>query len=79
MGERIKLAPGRTARGPASSEPSPAEDLARYLAKHVKRIDAKDLRFVEQIQNGVHETVYPPEYVAKKPVYPFPGWTGGGK
>jgi branched-chain amino acid transport system substrate-binding protein len=34
---------------------------------------------VEQIQNGVHETVYPPEYVAKKPVYPFPGWTGGGK
>lgn len=36
---------------------------------------------VEQIQNGVHETVYPPQYVAKKPVYPFPGWnvTGGGK
>lgn len=33
---------------------------------------------VEQIQKGVHETVYPPQYVAKKPVYPFPGW-GGGK
>jgi branched-chain amino acid transport system substrate-binding protein len=29
---------------------------------------------VEQIQNGVHETVYPPKYVSKKPVYPFPGW-----
>jgi branched-chain amino acid transport system substrate-binding protein len=29
---------------------------------------------VEQIQHGVHETVYPPQYVAKKPVYPFPGW-----
>ena len=36
---------------------------------------------VEQIQLGVHETVYPPQYVAKKPVYPFPGWNviGGGK
>jgi branched-chain amino acid transport system substrate-binding protein len=29
---------------------------------------------VEQIQNGVHETVYPPPYVSKKPVWPFPGW-----
>lgn len=29
---------------------------------------------VEQIQNGVHQTVYPPKYVSKKPVYPFPGW-----
>ncbi|MGZ4807715.1 MAG: ABC transporter substrate-binding protein [Thermoanaerobaculia bacterium] len=29
---------------------------------------------VEQIQNGVHETVYPPEFAPKKPVYPFPGW-----
>jgi len=29
---------------------------------------------VEQIQNGVHQTVYPPRYVSKKPVYPFPGW-----
>jgi branched-chain amino acid transport system substrate-binding protein len=34
---------------------------------------------VEQIQNGVHETVYPAQYVAKKPVYPFPGWNAGGK
>ncbi len=36
---------------------------------------------VEQIQKGIHETVYPPQYVAKKPVYPFPGWNavGGGK
>ena len=32
---------------------------------------------VEQIQNGIHETVYPPQYVAKKPVYPFPGWSRG--
>jgi branched-chain amino acid transport system substrate-binding protein len=29
---------------------------------------------VEQIQRGIHETVYPPQYVASKPVYPFPGW-----
>ncbi len=29
---------------------------------------------VQQIQNGVHETVYPPQYAPKKPVYPFPGW-----
>jgi branched-chain amino acid transport system substrate-binding protein len=29
---------------------------------------------VEQIQNGVHETVYPPQFAPKKPVYPFPGW-----
>lgn len=33
---------------------------------------------VEQIQHGVHETVYPPKYVAKKPVYPFPGWLANG-
>lgn len=26
---------------------------------------------VEQIQNGRHETVWPPEYGTKKPVYPF--------
>jgi branched-chain amino acid transport system substrate-binding protein len=26
---------------------------------------------VEQIQNGKHETVYPPKYVSKKPLYPF--------
>lgn len=36
----ITLAPGRTARGPARSEPSPAEDLARFLGTHVKRVDA---------------------------------------
>lgn len=29
---------------------------------------------VEQIQNGKHETVYPPKFVSKKPVYPFPNW-----
>jgi branched-chain amino acid transport system substrate-binding protein len=29
---------------------------------------------VEQVQNGVHETVYPPKYTSKKAVYPFPGW-----
>jgi branched-chain amino acid transport system substrate-binding protein len=29
---------------------------------------------VEQIQNGVHVTVYPPKYASHKPVYPFPGW-----
>lgn len=31
---------------------------------------------VEQIQNGKHVTVYPPQYAPKgqKPVYPFPGW-----
>lgn len=29
---------------------------------------------VEQIQNGVHETVYPSQFAPKKPVYPFPGW-----
>jgi len=34
----------------------------------------KHQMLVEQIQNGVHQTVYPPKYVSKKPVYPFPGW-----
>ncbi len=29
---------------------------------------------VEQIQNGKHETVYPPQFTSKKPVYPFPRW-----
>jgi branched-chain amino acid transport system substrate-binding protein len=29
---------------------------------------------VEQIQNGVHETVYPPQFAPRKPIYPFPGW-----
>jgi len=26
---------------------------------------------VEQIQNGRHETVWPPTYATKKPLYPF--------
>ena len=34
----------------------------------------KHQMLVEQIQNGMHQTVYPPRYVSKKPVYPFPGW-----
>lgn len=29
---------------------------------------------VEQILDGVHETVWPPQFAPKKPVYPFPGW-----
>jgi branched-chain amino acid transport system substrate-binding protein len=29
---------------------------------------------VEQIQKGHHETVWPPKFAAKKPVWPFPGW-----
>jgi branched-chain amino acid transport system substrate-binding protein len=29
---------------------------------------------VEQIQAGVHQTVYPVQYSPKKAVYPFPGW-----
>lgn len=29
---------------------------------------------VQQILNGVHETVYPPQFAPKKPVYPFSGW-----
>jgi branched-chain amino acid transport system substrate-binding protein len=34
----------------------------------------KHQMLVEQVQNGRHETVYPPQHAAKKPVYPFPGW-----
>jgi len=34
----------------------------------------KHQMLVEQILNGVHETVYPPQFAPKKPVYPFPGW-----
>ena len=30
---------------------------------------------VEEIQNGKHQTVWPPAFAAKKPVYPFPGWS----
>jgi branched-chain amino acid transport system substrate-binding protein len=35
----------------------------------------KHQMLVEQIQNGAHETVYPPQFAPKKPVYPFPGWS----
>ncbi len=34
----------------------------------------KHQMLVEQIQNGKFETVYPPRFVAGKPVYPFVGW-----
>ena len=34
----------------------------------------KHQMLVEQVQNGRHETVYPPQQAAKKPIYPFPGW-----
>src|SRR5712692_4408498 len=34
----------------------------------------KHQMLVEQIQNGAHVTVYPSQYVTKKPVYPFPGF-----
>ena len=34
----------------------------------------KHQMLVEQIQNGKFETVYPPQFVAGKPVYPFLGW-----
>ncbi len=34
----------------------------------------KHQMLVEQIQNGKFETVYPPQFVAGKPVYPFIGW-----
>ncbi len=34
----------------------------------------KHQMLVEQILDGRHETVYPPQYVSRKPVYPFPGW-----
>lgn len=30
---------------------------------------------VQQILNGVHETVYPPQFAPKKPLYPFSGWS----
>jgi branched-chain amino acid transport system substrate-binding protein len=30
---------------------------------------------VEQVQNGRHETVWPLKEAAKKPIWPFPGWT----
>jgi len=31
----------------------------------------KHQMLVEQIQNGKHETVWPPDYATKKPVFPF--------
>lgn len=34
----------------------------------------KHQMLVEQIRNGVHETVWPPQFAPKKPSYPFPGW-----
>ncbi len=34
----------------------------------------KHQMLVEQILNGKFETVYPPQFVAGKPVYPFVGW-----
>jgi branched-chain amino acid transport system substrate-binding protein len=34
----------------------------------------KHQMLVEQIQNGVFVTVYPPQYASGKPVYPFPGF-----
>jgi len=34
----------------------------------------KHQMLVEQIQNGVFVTVFPPQYASGKPVYPFPGF-----
>lgn len=34
----------------------------------------KHQMLVEQVQNGMHETVFPAQYTSRKPVYPFPGW-----
>ena len=34
----------------------------------------KHQMLVEQIKDGVHETVWPPQFAPKKPSYPFPGW-----
>ncbi len=35
----------------------------------------KAVMLVEQVQNGEHETVWPLKGAAKKPIWPFPGWT----
>jgi branched-chain amino acid transport system substrate-binding protein len=35
----------------------------------------KAVMLVEQVQNGKHETVWPLKDAAKKPIWPFPGWT----
>ncbi|HEY4745268.1 MAG TPA: ABC transporter substrate-binding protein [Desulfuromonadaceae bacterium] len=34
----------------------------------------KHQMLVEQVQDGVYQTVYPPKYATSRPVYPFPGW-----
>jgi len=34
----------------------------------------KAVMLVEQVQNGQHETVWPIDLAAKKPMWPFPGW-----
>jgi len=35
----------------------------------------KAVMLVEQVQNGHHETVWPLSDAAKKPIWPFPGWS----
>ncbi len=35
----------------------------------------KAVMLVEQVQNGHHETVWPLRDAAKKPIWPFPGWS----
>ena len=35
----------------------------------------KAVMLVEQVQNGQHETVWPLQDAAKKPIWPFPGWS----
>jgi branched-chain amino acid transport system substrate-binding protein len=35
----------------------------------------KAVMLVEQVQNGKHETVWPPAEAVKKAIWPFPGWT----
>ncbi len=35
----------------------------------------KAVMLVEQVQNGQHETVWPLKDAAKKPIWPFPGWS----
>jgi branched-chain amino acid transport system substrate-binding protein len=35
----------------------------------------KAVMLVEQVQNGQHQTVWPLKEAAKKPIWPFPGWT----
>ncbi len=35
----------------------------------------KAVMLIEQVQNGHHETVWPLQDAAKKPIWPFPGWS----